>query len=140
MIVHGSYIAVDLPSVPHAASPRSLRVSEDTYDAIDAFFGVTRATRTVCVSGIRDSCHDSTPPPYPHHNELPEYSSRDAEAGFKEPATLAMYLFKYGFCESRSCLLSHLPFIHDFSVPAILVYWELYPLYTTTRTRRPGAH
>lgn len=100
-IVHGTHVTVDLPSTPPAAtSPRSSRVSEDTYDAVDAFFGVTRSTRAKRVSGTRDSRHDDTPPPYPYNNDLPEYSSWDAEADSKEPATLAMYMFKYGFCKS----------------------------------------
>jgi hypothetical protein len=100
-IIHGTHVTVKLPSPPATASARSPHApQEETYDPVDAFFGVTRSTRSNRVHGTRDSRHDDVPPPYPYNNDLPEYSSWDKEAGAKEPPTLAMYLFKYGFCKS----------------------------------------
>ena len=64
-------------------------------DPTDDFFGYTlTSTRT------HDSRHDTeVPPPYVEESNLPEY------APYAEPVTLAMYLFKFGFCKFISSLL-----------------------------------
>lgn len=81
------------------AAPRTSRDSMGT-DPIDDFFGVSRT------HGTSDSRHDTPalpsmieqdieaipPPPYADGGDLPSYSA------VAEPPTLAMYLFKFGFC------------------------------------------
>ena len=121
-IIHGTHVSVDLPTRPAAASTRISQhlpeqQEENTYDAVDAFFGVVNSTRLLSrVRGTRDSRHDDAPPPYPHNNnDLPAYSSWGGDAGVKEPPTLAMFLFKYGFCEYLFDLSSHFRF-SDFCV------------------------
>lgn len=91
----------ELPSPPAVVVPTrrsndSLR--EGAYDPIDLFFGVNRSR------GTRDSRHDElasptyieadevAPPPYADTSDLPSYMV------VAEPPTLAMYLFKFGFC------------------------------------------
>ena len=61
-------------------------------DPMDDFFGYTlSSTRT------HDSRHDEHNtdilPPYVEESALPEYTP------YAEPVTLAMYLFKFGFCK-----------------------------------------
>jgi len=61
-------------------------------DPMDDFFGYTlTSTRT------HDSRHDENNtevlPPYVEESNLPEYTP------YAEPVTLAMYLFKFGFCK-----------------------------------------
>ena len=78
----------------------SLRHSITGTDPVDDFFGVTPPS-----TNTRDSRHDlrlsagELPPPYPAlrrcSGELPAY-----DAAPVEPITLAMYLFKFGFCTS----------------------------------------
>ena len=77
----------------------SLRHSITGTDPVDDFFGVTPPS-----TNTRDSRHDlrlsagELPPPYPDlRGELPAY-----DAAPVEPITLAMYLFKFGFCTSVS--------------------------------------
>ncbi|KAJ7650742.1 hypothetical protein FB45DRAFT_820129 [Roridomyces roridus] len=86
-----STIAAPSPAVtqPERSSP-----VQYTTNAVDDFFGYPLAS-----SRTRDSRHDHrisaaessflAPPPY---DEAPEYAQKP-----KEPATLAMYLFKFGF-------------------------------------------
>ena len=67
-------------------------------DPMDDFFGYTlSSTRT------HDSRHDENNtevlPPYVEESNLPEYTP------YAEPITLAMYLFKFGFCKFYSFLL-----------------------------------
>ena len=80
----------------------SLRHSITGTDPVDDFFGITPPS-----TNTRDSRHDlrlsagELPPPYPalrrYSGELPAY-----DAAPIEPITLAMYLFKFGFCTSVS--------------------------------------
>ena len=80
----------------------SLRHSITGTDPVDDFFGVTPPS-----TNTRDSRHDlrlsagELPPPYPelrrYSGGLPAY-----DAAPVEPITLAMYLFKFGFCTSVS--------------------------------------
>ncbi len=82
------------PRAIHRTSRSSLAI-EDSIDAIDAFFGVARShsSRTKCshhksyVAGQEDA-----PPSYADATNSPPYAS------VAEPPTLAMYLFKFGFC------------------------------------------
>ena len=61
-------------------------------DPMDDFFGYTLST-----SRTQDSRHDENNtevlPPYVEESHLPEYTP------YAEPVTLAMYLFKFGFCK-----------------------------------------
>lgn len=94
-----STLPAPVPALAH--SPRTTPDS----DAVDDFFGASNAPR-----GNRDSRHDNRtpassffeddvpPPPYVDSTELPSYTS------VAEPPTLAMYLFKFGFCKSRFLL------------------------------------
>ena len=96
---HGTRAPFALPVAPEPAraAPAPTRTPHisTTTDAIDDFFGVTRPRAT------RESQHDShpslagdiLPPPYADP-ELPAYSTEPNT----EPITLAMYLFKFGFC------------------------------------------
>ncbi|KAJ7454679.1 hypothetical protein FB451DRAFT_1278965 [Mycena latifolia] len=88
------HVATSIPA-PSAAATRLERSStiENTTNPVDDFFGYTLAS-----SRTRDSRHDRristaesavAPPPYV---EAPEYAERA-----KEPVTLAMFLFKFGF-------------------------------------------
>lgn len=106
-------------------------------DPLDDFFGYSASSRT------HESRHDSdraqslaaadVPPPYAAEAAipLPEYTLRAPE-----PVTLAMYLFKFGFCEfldipSLQCLCSYAS-----SIPPILVLWSLHPPFASARTTR----
>lgn len=68
-----------------------------------------------------------------HHDIVPSYTAS------YEPATLAMYLFRFGFCESSpsllsqifDCFLAHQFFL--FSVPAFLANGYIHPLLAPTR-------
>lgn len=89
---------------PNSPASPTKRRAEETTDPIDDFFGCSRPSRTR--TPTHESRHDQrrssfsssheAPPPYPHA-DLPEYSTT---ASPKEPETLAMYLFKFGFCTS----------------------------------------
>lgn len=104
--VTGAHASFTLPAatqtVHSAAAPtRTPEQNDNTTDPMDDFFGITRTRAT------RESRHDSyvvpsrismawdvdAPPPYVDA-EPPAYTSSRAE-----PVTLAMYLFKFGFCE-----------------------------------------
>ena len=82
------------PSVPMPALNHQVRTPAQAahpIDPMDNFFGYTlTSTRT------HESRHDNTevPPPYVEESNLPEYTP------YAEPVTLAMYLFKFGFCKS----------------------------------------
>ena len=106
-------LEAQLPAPP-AALTRSPRTrGSDTTNAIDDFFGASppsspRRVRNTSLSGTRDSRHDEVrlsspvddvsmsdalPPPYEHSISPPAYSQ------VSDQPTLAMYLFKFGFCE-----------------------------------------
>ena len=97
--ISGTHAPFALPIAPEPARAAPTRTrtrhASTTTDAIDDFFGVTRPRAT------RESQHDShpslagdiLPPPYADA-ELPAYSTEPNT----EPITLAMYLFKFGFC------------------------------------------
>ncbi|KAJ7510461.1 hypothetical protein B0H11DRAFT_2183991 [Mycena galericulata] len=83
---------IPAPSAAVTHVERSSTV-KNTTNPVDDFFGYTLAS-----SRTRDSRHDRrisaaesalAPPPY---DEAPEYTQKP-----KEPVTLAMYLFKFGF-------------------------------------------
>lgn len=109
--VTGAQASFTLPTAIQAAhsaatSTRTPQHNDNTTDPMDVFFGVTRTRAT------HESRHDSyatpsripmaldgeAPPPYADATEPPAYSSAPAE-----PVTLAMYLFKRGFCEHCIC-------------------------------------
>ena len=106
-VISGTRVSVELPTSPPQASthvPRqSLQLGE--VDPFDNFFGVSNSSpRSSRIGGTCESRHDTTLPPYHSGEELPAYSRWDEEGGPKEPPTLAMYMFKYGFCKSHSFL------------------------------------
>lgn len=83
-------------------------------DPMHEFFGYTfTTTRT------HDSRHDENnnmevPPPYVEESNLPEYTP------YAEPVTLAMYLFKFGFCKFYPFLfLSTIQCIHSVFVRVV---------------------
>ncbi|KAI5997275.1 hypothetical protein F5J12DRAFT_340821 [Pisolithus orientalis] len=109
--ITGYRAPLPLPAVPEQArsattptrTPTSADETAPTSDPIDDFFGITRPRAT------RESRHDSypsvssrvsgviamdgeAPPPYVDGAKLPAYTVVPSE-----PATLAMYLFKFGF-------------------------------------------
>lgn len=131
---HESFPPSQIPAPPpsvYAHQPRSSLSSlhaprEEGTDPIDDFFGVTH-------SGTHDSRHDAyvNPPPYEAESaEPPAYS---------EYPTLAMYLFKFGFCTYSSsavgrtlvCLLSLSSFS---SIPAVLGSRSPYPFLHSAST------
>ena len=76
-------------------------------DPMDDFFGYTlSSTRT------HDSRHDENNtdilPPYVEESPLPEYTP------YAEPITLAMYLFKFGFCKFPKSFLKEATITHSF--------------------------
>ena len=103
-IISGTRMPVELPIPPPQASTHAPHQSlqQGEVDPFDNFFGVSHSSpRSSRVAGTRESRHDTTPPPYHHGEDLPAYSTWDEEGGHKEPPTLAMYMFKYGFCKSH---------------------------------------
>lgn len=77
--------------------PATTRTSPSTTTSpIDDFFGSTRGSRHDCRFSVSSNKEDDLPL-YSDVEALapPSYSQR----GHKEPVTLAMYLFKFGFCE-----------------------------------------
>ncbi|KIO01067.1 hypothetical protein M404DRAFT_81631, partial [Pisolithus tinctorius Marx 270] len=95
-----------------------------TSDPIDDFFGITRPRAT------RESRHDSypsvssrvsgviavdgeAPPPYVDGAELPAYTGAPSE-----PATLAMYLFKFGFLFPPFWILGAMILLSPLHAPA----------------------
>ncbi|KAF9652662.1 hypothetical protein BDM02DRAFT_3108734 [Thelephora ganbajun] len=99
-IISGTRVSVEFPTQPPRVSThaphQSLQQSEA--DPFDNFFGVSHSSpRSSRIGGTHESRHDATLPPYHHGEDLPAYSTWDEEAGPKEPPTLAMYMFKYGF-------------------------------------------
>lgn len=121
-IISGSRVSVELPTSPPQASThvshQSLQQGE--VDPFGNFFGVSHSSpRSSRIGGTRESRHDATPPPYHNGEDLPAYSRWDEEAGPKEPPTLAMYMFKYGFCKS-----------HRFSTPSTATYeFTVFPIF-----------
>lgn len=87
------------PSTLVVPSPARSLTHAQCADPIDDFFRVSRSSR-----GTQDSRHDDRrpvvvyqddvpPPPYAEASDLPAYTA------VAEPPTLAMYLFKFGFCK-----------------------------------------
>ena len=109
-IISGTRVPVELPTPPPQASTHAPHqtLQQGEVDPFDNFFGVS-STRSSRVGGTRESRHDATPPPYHHGEQLPAYSTWDEEAGPKEPPTLAMYMFKYGFRKSHHFSTSATP-------------------------------
>lgn len=73
---------------------------------------------------------EALPPTYSesHRDVVPEYTAT------YEPVTLAMYLFRFGFCTSFTPLFNQpLKLIAEFSVPAILAYGRIHSLHTPPR-------
>ena len=111
------------PTLALTHTPRATRASveETTTDAIDDFFGASRRpdahrARNTSLSGTRDSRHDEVrlsspvddasmsdtlPPPYEHSVLPPAYTQ------VSDQPTLAMYLFKCGFCEYPLLVFAH---------------------------------
>ena len=103
--ISGTRVPVELPTPPPQVSTHAPHqpLQQGEADPFGDFFGVSHSSpRSSRVAGTRESRHDTTPPPYHHGEDLPAYSTWDEEAGYKEPPTLAMYMFKYGFCKSPS--------------------------------------
>jgi hypothetical protein len=99
-IISGTRVSVELPTPPPQAPTHAPHQSlQSEVDPFDNFFGVSHQSSRV--ERPRESRHDTSPPPY-RGEDLPAYSRWDEEAGPKEPPTLAMYLFKYGFCKFDS--------------------------------------
>ena len=94
------------PSPARTNASRTRRSSEDPVDPVATFFGVshTRSRTSLSLAGTRDSRHDESrqatlvepealPPSYEDSLEPPAYTQVSGQP------TLAMYLFKFGFCE-----------------------------------------
>lgn len=111
--VTGTHALVALPTLPpsarSAAAPTRTPVhdramSHSESDPVDDFFGVTRPRAThesrhdsvsrssVAFSRVSAALDGDAPPPYVEGSELPAY-----DVAPREPPTLAMYLFKFGF-------------------------------------------
>ncbi|KAI6142618.1 hypothetical protein BKA82DRAFT_1003365 [Pisolithus tinctorius] len=129
--ITGYHAPLPSPAIPEqarsAAAPTRTPASADetapTSDPIDDFFGITRPRAT------RESRHDSypsvssrvgviamdgeAPPPYVDGAELPAYT---VAAG--EPATLAMYLFKFGFLFPPFWILGAMILLSPLHAPA----------------------
>ncbi|KAF4583576.1 hypothetical protein EYR38_002330 [Pleurotus pulmonarius] len=75
--------------------PATTRTSTTTTTSpIDDFFGSTCSSRHVCRSSVSSNKEDDLPSYSDvEAHDPPSYSQR----GHKEPVTLAMYLFKFGF-------------------------------------------
>ncbi|KAG6331811.1 hypothetical protein ID866_7279 [Astraeus odoratus] len=111
------------PTQSRGQSGNNLDNEEDTTtDPVDDFFGVTRPRAT------RESRHDSypsvsrvsavldgdAPPPYGvDAGELPAYTVAPTE-----PATLAMYLFKFGFLFPPFWILGAIILVSPLNAPA----------------------
>ena len=113
--VTGTHTPVVLPILPpsarSAAAPTHTPVplSHTDSDPVDDFFGVTRPRAThesrhdsvscpsVAFSRLSAALDGDAPPPYVEGSGLPAYNVAQ-----REPPTLAMYLFKFGFCEYYS--------------------------------------
>ena len=124
------------PSTISGSSPAHPRAHG--IDPLDAFFGASRGTQD---SRYYDMHHvavyqdDVPPPPYAGAGELPAY------AAAAEPPTLAMYLFKFGFCkyprveiwilDINYCLLC--------SIPILLARGHLYTAMPSDTPRELGA-
>jgi hypothetical protein len=87
--------ATALPSAPMPMLTHEVRTPARVagpIDPMDDFFGYTLST-----TRTQDSRHDENNtevlPPYVEESNLPEYTP------YAEPVTLAMYLFKFGFCK-----------------------------------------
>ena len=109
-IISGTRVSIELPTSPPQAPTHAPHQSlqQGEVDPFDNFFGVSHSpSQSSRVAGTRESRHDVIPPPYHNGEDLPAYSRWDEEAGQKEPPTLAMYMFKYGFCKSHSSEHSH---------------------------------
>ena len=110
---------------------------------MDESFGYTLST-----SRSHESRHDrrqsiaDVPPPYSEESAIP---LPDYTLHAPEPVTLAMYLFKFGFCMSSLCILFQnlSSSIYD-SIPPILDIWSLHPYVAFARTTHQhkwlGAH
>ena len=117
------------PAVTHSTWTTSpLQVVDPT----DERFGYT-----LSLSSTHESRHDrrmsaaDVLPPYAEEAEipLPEYTLHAPE-----PVTLAMYLFRFGFCKFiplTSCLAQ--AYLRSSSISAFLAVWSLHPLLSFTR-------
>jgi hypothetical protein len=105
--ITGMHIPFTLPPasepVHFAAAPtRTPEQNDITTNPMDDFFGVTRTRAThesrhdsyAAPSRVSAAMDEDVPPSYADATGLPAYSSTPVE-----PITLAMYLFKFGFCE-----------------------------------------
>ena len=136
------------PTAARAHSARSASVVEEPVDPVDVFFGVSRSSprSSITLIGTRDSRHDEVrrsttvdvealPPSYEDSVEPPAYTQ------VSDQPTLAMYLFKFGFCEylltlSGSSNHTLTMFVH--SVPPLLGCRCFHPALTSSRTRGLG--
>jgi len=87
----GNSVALPSPSPVHTRATRS---PTETTDPIDDFFGHTLSSSPTHESRHDRRISDAPPPPYGDAETLPVYALH------AEPVTLAMYLFKFGFCAS----------------------------------------
>jgi hypothetical protein len=131
-----------VPPTPAATTPaRTASAAEDQphiHDPIDAFFGYRFAS-----SATQESRHDSRSrassimipadvealPAYAEDDDsLPEYTPH------AEPVTLAMYLFKFGFCEySLSLFAAGAATYSAFSIPTLLDLRRFHPHLSSAR-------
>ncbi|KAG1867200.1 hypothetical protein DFJ58DRAFT_768893 [Suillus subalutaceus] len=95
--VTGAHTPFTLPAAIQAAYSAATpahtpQQNDNTTDPVDDFFrGHLRSRTSVALDG-------EAPPPYTSATEPPAYSSTPVE-----PVTLAMYLYRFGFCEYTSC-------------------------------------
>ncbi|KAI6006761.1 hypothetical protein EDC04DRAFT_976206 [Pisolithus marmoratus] len=130
-VITGCHAPFTLPALPEqarsAAAPTRTPAPADemspTSNPVDDFFGITRPRPT------RESRHDSypsvsrvsdvismdgeAPPPYAEGAELPAYTVAQSE-----PATLAMYLFKFGFLFPPFWILGAIILLSPLNAPA----------------------
>lgn len=94
-VVIGHRELVPPPASARTHAPHTQAGAREGTDPIDDFFGAMRGTQDSRHDDRRSSMHydEDAPPPYADASGLPSYAS------VAEPPTLAMYLFKFGFCE-----------------------------------------
>ena len=138
-IISGTRVPVELPTPPPQASTHAPHQSlqQGEVDPFDNFFGVSHSSpQSSRIGGTHESRHDATLPPYHNGEDLPAYSTWDEEAGPKEPPTLAMYMFKYGFCKSHNFSISSTATYELFTV--FPIFWILGSIILCVPLRAPA--
>lgn len=146
------YLDIDISTPPAArthtphAQPSYSTEDEEGTDPVDDFFGVVRSSHpSRSCTGTQDSRHDAAriivqnddvPPPYTYASDPPAYSR------VAEHPTLAMYLFRFGFCKSAWSRCPRKPLLIKLlpsSIPTFLDRWLADPDFSTSCTRGLGA-